>query len=82
LVDGGIIHSFLVREKKGSCLISSSDEIRRLQGVIGVSWIGSWSGGEIVENRRLRGGSEFIWCILGTDVVVSGRTIGRLRLRL
>jgi hypothetical protein len=42
LVDEGIIHSFLVHGKKeGSCWISSSVEIRRLQGEIGMSWIES-----------------------------------------
>jgi len=35
----------------------------------------------MVENRRLRGDLEFIWCILGTDAVVSGRTVKRLPLR-
>lgn len=81
LVDGGIIPSFFVRGKEESFWNLSSDEFRRLQGEIGVSWIGSWSGGEIVENRRLRGDLDFIWCILGTDVVVSGRAVERLPLR-
>ena len=77
LVDGGMVNNSCVRikEDERSYLFLSSDEDLRLRGEFDESWTESWSGGETVENRRLRGDIGLVWHTSGTDVVISGRTI-------